>query len=231
MLLSLPYWLNAQDQFDLVDVALLTGPSISWMHTDNNTINSKGIKLAYKIHAIADFALNERFSITGGVGLSLGLGGNLVYQTGGNLWSESSLNIPRGDSLPDGVQLGYRVNYIDFPIGFRMKTNQFGKFRFYAQVPELMLGIRTRAKGSIEGEGVNTSGEQIKSQIGFFQLAWALGAGTDYYLSDKITLTGGFRFFQTLADVTDDSGRFRTGNKENSKAYINNIDFRIGLIF
>jgi len=231
LLFTAPFLLSAQDQFDLVDVALLTGPSISWMHTDNNTISSDGIQLSYKIHAIADFALNDRFSITAGAGLSLGMGGHLKYQTGGNLWSESTLNIPRGDSLPDGVRLGYGVNYLDFPVGFRMKTNQFGKFRFYAQIPELILGIRTRAKGTIEGEGVNTSKEQIKSQVGFFQLAWALGAGTDFYISDKLTLTGGFRFFQTLSDVTDDSGRYKTGERENSKGYINNIDFRVGIIF
>ena len=224
---------SAQSQtiLDDINMVLITGPGISWISSDDNTIETKGFRLSYKIHAMADYALNDRFSITGGVGLSLAMGGKMKYQKGGDLWSESKLSVARGDSLPDGVQLGYFINYIDFPIGFRMRTNQFGKFRFFAHMPELSLGLRTRAKGSIEGQGVSSSGEQIKSQIGFLNFGWGIGAGTEFYYSEKLTLTGGIRFFQSLTDITDDSGRFRDGSKENSKGVIHNLDLRLGIIF
>jgi opacity protein-like surface antigen len=223
--------LKAQNILDDISMVLITGPGVSWISSDDNTINSQGFRISYKIHAMADYALNERFSLTGGLGLSLAMGGKMKYQKGGDLWSESRLNVTRGDSLPDGVELGYFVNYIDFPIGFRMRTNQFGKFRFFAHMPELSLGIRTRAKGSIEGQGISTSGEQIKNQVGFLNFSWGIGAGTEYYFSEKLTLTGGIRFFQSLTDITDDSGRFRDGTKENSKGVIHNLDLRFGIIF
>lgn len=224
-------FLHGQTKLDLVDMALITGSGISWMSTDDNIVNTNGLNLTYKIHVLADYALNERFSITGGVGLSLGMGGKLKYDQGGNLWSESKIKVTHADSLPDGVVLGYAVNYLDFPIGFKMKTREFGKYRFFAHLPELSIGLRTRARGTIEGAGISTSKEQIKEQVHGLNLSWGLGVGTDYFFSDDLTFTAGIRFFQSISDITDDSGRFRDGTKENSKALINNIDLRFGIIF
>ena len=36
---------------------------------------------------------------------------------------------------------------------------------------------------------------------------------------------------QSIIDVTDDSGRFLDGKKENSKGTINSMDIRIGVSF
>ena len=57
------------------------------------------------------------------------------------------------------------------------------------------------------------------------------GAGVEYKLSDEVALIGGLRFMQSIIDVTDDSGRFLDGKKENSKGTINSMDIRIGVSF
>lgn len=220
-------------QFENLKVNIINGPNFGWMKANDSKVTTEGTKVGYKLHVEAERKLNDRFSITGGIGLALGQGGKLGYQKGGNLWSESTgkLNISRPDSLPDGVALGYGVNYVDFPIGFKMRTNDFGKFRFYAQLPEFSLGIKTGAKGSIEGSGVNSSKENINSQVTFINFFWGLGAGIEYKISDDIALIGGLRFYQSLIDVTDDSGRYRDNSKENSKGTINSLDVRIGVSF
>ncbi|MBK6354315.1 MAG: outer membrane beta-barrel protein [Saprospiraceae bacterium] len=229
LILFMPVFLFGQ--FENIRVSILNGPTFSWMTTDDNTIETQGARIGYKLHIQGEYLLNDRFSLTGGLGLSLAQGGQLLYNKGGNLWSESKLNIPRGDSLPNGVELGYRVGYVDFPFGFKMRTNEFGRFKFYAHMPEFSLGIRTHSRGSIEGIGVSTTDEQIKSQIPFINISWGLGLGTEYRISDNISLTGGLRFFQSITDVTDDDGRYFDGSKENSKGKFNNIDLRIGVLF
>ena len=140
-------------------------------------------------------------------------------------------SILRGDSLPAGVVLGYGVNYFDFPFGFKLRTNEFGKFKFYAHLPEFVIGFKTKAKGSIDGAGVSSTKEKINKQVTFLTFGWAVGAGVEYKLSDEVALIGGLRFMQSIIDVTDDSGRFLDGKKENSKGTINSMDIRIGVSF
>ena len=112
-----------------------------------------------------------------------------------------------------------------------MRTNSFGKFRFYAQMPEFSTGIRTKAKGSITGIDVKSNKEQIKKEIQFLNLSWALGLGTEYSVSEKLDLIFGVRFFQSITDITDDSGRYFDNTKENSKGILNSLDLRFGVLF
>ena len=133
--------------------------------------------------------------------------------------------------MPAGVVLGYGVNYFDFPFGFKLRTNEFGIFKFYAHLPEFVIGFKTKAKGSIDGAGVSSTKEKINKQVTFLTFGWAVGAGVEYKLSDEVALIGGLRFMQSIIDVTDDSGRFLDGKKENSKGTINSMDIRIGVSF
>ncbi|MEP7195542.1 MAG: porin family protein [Saprospiraceae bacterium] len=230
ILILIPWMANSQ--LDRVNACLILGPNISWIGTDDNTIKTENNRLGFKIQVQGEYLLNERYSLTGGLGLSLIQGGKLKYAQGGNLWSESKLSIPNGDSLSNGVILGYKVNYMEIPIGFKMRTSQYGKYRFYAQLPEFSLGIRLRARGDIlEVNGLNSSNENIKSQILFLTFNWGLGIGTEYQIKDNLNLILGVRYMQSLLDVTDDSGRYFDGSKQNSNDRINNLDFRIGLIF
>ncbi|MEO6189643.1 MAG: outer membrane beta-barrel protein [Saprospiraceae bacterium] len=229
ILFCLPFM--AFSQSDRFKASLLVGPSITWMTSDDKFISTESNRFGFKIHVQGEYLFNSRYSFTAGLGLSLLQGGKLGYQKGGNLWSETSLSLPKGDSLPNGVSLSYRVNYLDIPFGFKMRTVQYGKFRFYAHLPEFSIAIRTGAKGDIIGSGVASSDENIKHQILFINFGWGLGIGTEYELKDEFNLLFGVRFFQSLNDVTDNSGTYFDGSKQNSKDKINALDFRIGLVF
>jgi opacity protein-like surface antigen len=230
-LFVLPLIINAQ--VDKLKVSIMNGPTFGWMTSNDSKILTSGTKLGYKLHVEAEYLLSERYSFTGGIGLSLNQGGKLEYLQGGNLWSESlsDLSIIKGDSMPNGVILGYGINYVDFPVGFKLRTNEFGKFKFYAHLPEFMLGFKTKAKGSIKGAGINTEKENISKQATFLSLGWGIGAGAEYKISDDVSIIAGLRFTQSIIDVTDDDGRYFDGSKENSKGTINSLDLRIGVAF
>ncbi|MDQ3141852.1 MAG: PorT family protein [Bacteroidota bacterium] len=230
LIFCFPMFLIGQD-LDELKVSVLTGPSICWFSTNDNKIFPDGAKLGYKAHVEGEYMFNSKFSITLGMGLSLGQGGTLRYAQGGHLWSDSELNIPNPDSLPNNVSLSYNINYLDFPIGFKLRTQDFGKFRFYFHAPEFQISLRTKARGKIEGIGVSSEDERINEQINFINISYSLGAGTEYQYSEGLTLIGGLRFVQNITDITDDSGIYFDGSRENSKGILSAVDLRIGVLF
>ncbi|NOT36994.1 MAG: PorT family protein [Saprospiraceae bacterium] len=221
---------NLFSQSDKIKVSFQTGMGLSWLSSESKEITSELNNINFNLLAQADYNLNEKFAITGGLGLSYRQGGELQFERGGNLWSESKLTIPKGDSLPNGVSLTYRVNYVDLPIGFKVTTHPIGNFKFFVH-PDISMGIRLGAKGDISGSNVSSEKENIKSQILFLTFNWGLNLGTEYMLDENIGLLFGIRFQQSLNDVTDDSGRYFDNTKVDYKDKINNLGVRVGLIF
>lgn len=228
LFLVLTFNLDAQE----VRYSVITGPSLSWMSANFNKINGSGVKLAIKAHVQAEYWITERYALTGGIGFSLSQGGSLEYLEGGNFWKSAKLSDISYHSLPDNSVLGYSMNYLEFPFGFKLRTREFGKYRFYIQAPELAISLRTKARGSIEATGLEfTEDEDIRDVISFLSIFYGFGIGTEYTVSPDITLIGGLRFFQSLTDLTDDSGSYNSGVKEDSKGILSSLDFRVGVIF
>ncbi|MBK8297322.1 MAG: hypothetical protein IPK91_08625 [Saprospiraceae bacterium] len=50
-------------------------------------------------------------------------------------------------------------------------------------------------------------------------------------ISTDVSLVGGLRFYQSFTDITDDSGRYSDGTREDSKGILSSLDFRFGVIF
>ncbi len=215
-----------------IKFSVLTGPGISWIASNDNQIASSGIKLAYKAHVQAEYWFNDRYAFTGGIGLSLGQGGHLEFNQGGDLWKEAELSDTKYKNLPDHATLGYRMNYIDLPFGFKLRTNEFGRFRFYVHAPEFAICLRTRARGTIEAPPLpDTEGEDIRKMVSFFGLFYGIGLGGEMRISSDVSLVGGLRFYQSFTDLTDDSGRYTDGSREDSKGILSSLDIRFGVIF
>ncbi len=220
----------ACSQGDKIKMSFIAGTGLSWMSSEAKDITTEKSNINYLLLLQGEYLLTEKFSLTSGVGFTSRQGGELQFAKGGNIWSESKLNVSKGDSLPNGVLLRYKASYLDIPIGFKMQTLPINKFRFFIH-PDVSMGVRLGAKGDIEGLGIESSKENIKSQIFFFTFNWGLNFGGIYELDEKLGILMGFRFQQSLLDVTDDSGIYSDGTKIDYKDKISNLDFRIGVIF
>lgn len=228
ILFLFPAFSYAQD----LRFSVLTGPSLSWMRANNNKIVSSGSEISWKVNVQGEYWFNDRYGLTGGIGLSIGQGGGLEYEKGGNLWKEAELSDPIYRDLPVNSTLIYHMNYIDIPFGFKLRTNEFGKYRFYIHAPEFSISIRTKARGDIDATNLPfTEKEDIREMVHFFTLFYAIGVGTEIRISQDIILLGGLRFNQSFTDITDDSGTYSDGGKESSKGILSSIDFRFGVIF
>lgn len=63
LILFMPLFVFAQ--FENIRVSILNGPTFSWMTTDDNTIETQGARIGYKLHVQGEYLLNDRCSLTG----------------------------------------------------------------------------------------------------------------------------------------------------------------------
>jgi hypothetical protein len=229
LLFVLPFFLHSQE----IRYNVIIGPSISSISANNNKITGTSSKIAFKAHVQGEYWFNDRYAITAGIGFSLSQGGTMEYLKGGDIWKEVvfSDTFSVYHNLPPNTALTYRINTLEFPFGFKLRTKEFGKFRFYVHAPEFSINLLTKARGDVDAGAKSTVDEDIRPIIHFFSLWYGIGIGAEYRISNDITLTGGLRYFESFTDLTVDSGRYADGTKEESKGIISSLDIRMGIIF
>lgn len=205
-------------------------PTFSWMSANVNSINSSGTALGLKLGMVGEYFFRENYAVTSGIGFAFNTGGTLLHEVGGNYWtnSVSAEEFP----FPDGVKLQYNLQYVEIPIGLKLMTREFGYVRYFVE-PNLLLGFSTQARGTVEGINISDELEKINigDEVNLFNLAWGLGGGVEYSLSETTSLVGGIGIQFGFADVTDDNGLSTEGTEEDSKGTISSFIIRLGIMF
>ncbi len=201
-------------------------PFVSWMKTDQKTIESAGSRVGLNLASSGEYYFTENLAVRLGLGLSFGQGGTLKHNEipvgqFTNLFPDSGLSSPSLDSITRGTDIGYRLNYLEIPFALKMQTNVYGQFRYFAEIPSFTLGFRTGAKANIGG----SSGENITKDTGLINLSWGVGVGTIYNISGDTDIVGGLYYQSGFTDVTGDSGT------DKSKGTPHRIVLRIGVLF
>ena len=182
--------------------------------------------------------------------MAFGKGGTLQHEHGGNYWPNSELSDDRlntGDKpLPDGVKLRYRLQYIEIPLAIKLRTEEKGYLRYYAELPILTLGMNTQARGDIEGGDVNVEKENISKDVSFFNFQLGLGGGIEYSISPSTSLVAGLYLHTGLNDITKDDGITAEDNAdqapsnpnddylfspEDSRGRLSNVTLRVAIMF
>ncbi len=208
-------------------------PTYNWIGTNNNKINNNGSVFGLKIGIWGDYRISEAYSLTGGLNFHFNTGGKLQFTNPGRQWTQNGLP----DSvLPPNTTLKYNLTYLEIPMGFKMRTQQFGDFRYYAELPIITLSMNTSSSGSLIGTNFDQERIDINNQVRFFNLSWGMGAGLEYQISSGTTLVGGLYYNKGFVDVTSDNGKiYEPGNPvavdDESKATISNITLRLSVLF
>ncbi len=228
-------------------------PTRSWMYSNDNTITRENGNTGLKLGVLGEYYFSERYAITGGLGFAFNQGGTLKHETGGNFFKESDLSNPAlntGDKpLPDNVLLTYKIQYVEIPIGLKMRTDEIGYFRYFAEIPIFPLAIRTQGRGDIEGGGIRETDLNINKDVTVFSVSWGLGAGIEYSVSSNTAIVAGLYFQNGVIDATDNSARQATTlisdggtpdditddmwetRSEDSNSRIGSITLRLGVLF
>ncbi len=211
-------------------------PAVSWLNTDNNKINSSGPNIGLKLGLQGEYYFRDNYAITSGIGFHFNAGGTLLHQYGGVYWTRTDL--PTGlDTMSNDVKLKYSVQYVEVPIGLKMRTKEFGFFRYFLD-PAITIGFKTQARGTITDSGkIGDEDEKydIRQEVNGLNLCWGLTGGAEYNIGENSTLVFGAGFQIGFTDVTDDNGTVfdpdRGNRDENSKGLFRSIVLKLGVMF
>ncbi len=207
-------------------------PSVSWISTDDKAINGNGGAVGMRLGMMGEYYFRENYALISGINFAFNQGGTLLHEEGGNFWSKSELSDTALTALPNGVNLKYHIQYIEVPLGIKMRTKEFGYIRYFAEIPLFSLGVKVQARGDIKGTSrLDTERENIKEDVNLFNVNWGFGGGIHYALSEDTAFIGGLYYQQGISDITDDAGFKTSGAQEKSKGVLQSITLRIGILF
>lgn len=244
---------NAQQD---IRFGIQLSPTFSWMNTDDNKINSNGTNLGIKIGLVGEYQFRENYALVSGLTLALNAGGTLKHEIGGSFWPNSTLDefkCPTGvncKTMIDGINLKYGITYVEIPLGLKMRTNEFGYVRYFAELPVFNFGFRTSASGSTKGSGFTSEPEKLKisDDVNPVVISWGFGGGIEYTISQNTVLVAGLYYQRSFTDVTRDDSTYKAispsasnptsdpagdwvTQKEDSKGNIGAISIRLGVLF
>ncbi len=210
-------------------------PTFSWLKTDNPKIGGNGFNTGLKLGATADYYFLENYALSTGIGFAFNHGGKLYHENRGGFLTHSTLSSNIYNELDAKASIRYHIQYVEIPFALKMRTQQFGYMRYFAHAPMLVLGWRTQARGDISTEKNDTKKENIKPDVNPLAISWGFGGGAEYDVSPSTSLVAGLYFQKNFIDVTKNKGNYYiddSGKKdENSKAVLNSITLRLGVIF
>ncbi len=227
---------NAMAQGDL-RFGVQASPSFSWLDSDDKFVNSNGTNLGLRLGVFGEYYFQENYAFTTGIGFAFGQGGTLLYDERGQFWTETE-DLPSAiDTIPAGARLKHTVQYVEIPVGLKLRTREFGHIRGFAE-PNITFGFKSKALGDLEatGFGDETRDLNIKKEINGLALSWGFGIGGEYSVSTATAIILGIYYQRIFTDVTDNNGTIENQDtgvwEENDiKAVGNSMTIKIGIRF
>ena len=214
-------------------------PSWSWMRTNDRRLEGVSSNWGVKLGVLGEFYFASNYAITTGLGFGFNQGGTIQNGYGRyKPWDESDLSEIPSDVFGPDAKIHYRLNYVEIPIGLKMRggSGEDSRFKFYAEAPIFTLGFVTKGTGDIRGtSNQNLDDIDIRDEVRGLSLSWGLGGGIEYEFATNATLVTGLVFQKQFTDLTrselvsiDPAGEL---TKKDSKATFGNIALRMALFF
>jgi hypothetical protein len=214
--------------FSQVSGGLYGGPNFSWFGVDSKMQSSEGIRVGYEFGAVVDLPLSNNFALNINMGYKE-LGGIMNYKNGA--WFDN-YDLNRVDTIANGGNITYHLDYLSIPVGFKGKTNEINYISYYMKAG-LNPMINIKGKANIGGD----EDDFVTKHVNFFNAAWFLGGGLEW------TLAGNTRFFTEIIynggiidfirnkdemtiDAIDDEGGLR-----DHVGKVNSISVKLGILF
>jgi len=195
-------------------------PQVSWLSSDRKVVKGDGSipGIAFGLNIDKYFA--DRYAVYTGVFIE-STGGYLKYNLDGyKIDSKDQENY----QISNGESMKYRLQYLTAPIGIKLKTNPIGYNTFYAN-----LGFKTSIllkskgfSGSGHTGGAAMDGEVLDGAINVLNLGYQIGVGTEYSLGGNVAMIFG---------ITYNNGLTNTVNDSSLHINLNNISFKVGVMF
>jgi len=242
--------LSAIGQDRALRIGFQTSPLISWVGNNDNLIVKNGGNFGIKLGSTVDIYFKDNYSFTTGINLAFHEGGEFQYEIGGNYLPKSDLSDPLlqtgAKPLPDGTRIRYSLQYVEIPLGLKIRSKEIGYVRYFVEAPVFNFAFLTRGRANIETPSMKYDQENIYKDLSVVNLFWGFGAGIEYSISENNALVAGLYYQNGLLDFTRDNGNRAIINpnedpndpnddfliqEDDSRAVLNNLVLRLGIIF
>ena len=188
-------------------------PQSAWFRSDEASVEPDGAIIHMHAGLNMDYYFTENYAFVLGVGIN-NLGGNLLY-------ADSTEFSSKGESvwIEPGQSVKLNLQYIDIPVGLKLKTDEMGYATYFLQLGFNPL-INLNAKASSEEASLDK--KDIMESINTFCLGYHVGLGIEYNLGGSTSLIGGVRWSSGLTDVTDN---------DQANITLNSIALHLGVLF
>lgn len=198
----------------IVRFTFIASPQVTWMTSGSKFARDSKSRFGFAYGVEGDiFLASDRYSFLTGFVIS-SLGGTMEY-------TEPFKFNGSSQPLPANTKVEYNLRYIEIPLAIKLRSKDFNNMRFFAQFG-LNTWMNIKAKGSTSDGSFNK--EVISDEIRFFALGLNVGAGVEYDLGDKNSVTGGIVYSGSFNDVTSNT-------TIGDKTTINSLRIRLGFIF
>lgn len=205
---------NAQQR---IGFGIHADPVISWFTTDIKQIRNNGARPGFNFGLSYNKYFAQNYSFTTGI--------NLLSTSGRLISSDTTIidisNI-KSKVLP-GNPVVYKIQYLTFPIGLKLQTNQIGYITFFSDlglVPKVVINRK------LDIPSLSLSGENGSNELRLFNLSYHVTAGIEYSLGGTTALVFGLDFDNNFLDITKDPGN-QLADKVSQKI----LSFRFGVNF
>jgi hypothetical protein len=200
-----------------ISFGIYADPVISWFSSDIIQVRNSGARPGFNFGLTYNryFAPNYAFSS----GISLLSAGGRLTRSDTTVMNFSNL---KATVLP-GEPVTYRIQYLTFPLGLKLQSNQIGYVRFFANlglVPKIVVNRK------IDIPSLSISGENGSGELRLFNLSYHVTAGLEYSLGGATALVFGLDFDNNFLDITKDPGH-RPVDRISQKI----LSFRFGVNF
>lgn len=196
-------------------------PNIGWLKSDLKDYENEGTEVGFSWGFVSEFYLMENYAIATGF--------DVVYLNGRLSYPHA---LESGSDTVGTLNRKYKTKYLEIPLALKMKTNEFGKMRFYGKVglgTAFLLSAKGKDKFTSDPYNKSFEEDDIKDEMKVFRESLILGAGIEYLLGGSTLLTFGITFDNGFTDVLKYEN---TADPDvNHKAINNYLELNMGIIF
>ncbi|MDA3954049.1 MAG: porin family protein [Bacteroidales bacterium] len=192
---------------------VIIDPKISWMSSDWKSANNDGSKFGVNIGLNVDNFFAQNYALMTGISID---------NTGGNLKFENQKDLKTGSGtevLDPGSIVHYKLQYINIPLGLKLKTNEIGYWTFFTH---LGLNGGVNIKATAEVDDFELENKNISDEVRLFNLGYFIGAGVEYSIGGNAAIALGLTYTNGFIDITDGG---------DSKVTLSDFAIRIGVLF
>jgi hypothetical protein len=193
---------NAQEQ--KFHFGLKVAPTVAWLKPDTKGLSKDGSKLGFTYGLMGESNFAPNYALTYGV--------QVTYRGG----------IVKYDTLAILPRTSYVLKYVELPIGIKMKTNEFNRYRYFGQFG-LVPGLNLSAKAATESE----SNIEAKAYVTDINMSMMIAVGTEYTISGSTTFLASLEFNNGFVDVFTKS----KDTDPEFKAISNYVALNLGIMF